>query len=79
LYANYFEYTYKVPGLRPGIYPEEAMGPEGIVDRWAQWLIKDVSTDVRGDHYYLMSVPYFNISVLTTDRPDVWSQIQSNF
>lgn len=79
LYANLFEYTYKVTGLRPGIYPEEAMGPKGIVDRWAQWLIKDVSTDVRGDHYYLMSVPYFNISVLTTDRPDVWSQIQSNF
>jgi hypothetical protein len=79
LYENLFEYTYKVTGLRPGTYTEEAMGPKGNVDRWAQWNIKDIRVDVRGDHYYLMSIPYFNISVLTTDRPDIWSQIQSTF
>ncbi|MCC9017606.1 glycerophosphodiester phosphodiesterase family protein [Flavobacterium lipolyticum] len=79
LYGNLFEYTYKITGLRPGIYSEEAMGPKGNVDRWAQWNIKDMRIDVRGDHYFLNSIPYFNISVLTTDRPDIWSQVQSNF
>lgn len=78
-FQNLLHYVYDQTKLRPGIYPEEAMGPKGIVDRWAQWLIKNASTDIRGDHYYLMSVPYFRISVLTTDRPDVWSQIQANF
>ncbi|MGY0406978.1 MAG: hypothetical protein ACWIPJ_01270 [Polaribacter sp.] len=78
-FQNLFHYVYEQTKLRPGIYAEEAMGPKGIVDRWAQWMIKDASTDIRGDHYYLMSIPYFRISVLTTDRPDIWSQIQANF
>lgn len=78
-FQNLLHYVYDQTNLRPGIYSEEAMGPKGIVDRWAQWLIKDASTDIRGDHYYLMSVPYFRISVLTTDRPDIWLQIQANF
>lgn len=71
-YQNFLHYVYECSGLRPGCYPEEPMGPKGIVNRWAEWLIKDLRTDVRGDYYFLMSVPYGRIMVLTTDRPDMW-------
>lgn len=74
-YQNFLHYVYERSGLRPGCYPEEPMGPKGIVNRWADWLIKDLRTDVRGDHYFLMTIPYGKIMVLTTDRPDIWQKI----
>lgn len=74
-YVNLLEYVYKRTGLRPGCYPEEAMGPKGVVSRWADWQMKDLRKDFRGDHLWLMSVPYGNIMVLTTDRPDIWNSI----
>jgi glycerophosphoryl diester phosphodiesterase len=75
-YQNLLDYVYTTTGLRPGCYPEEPMGPRGIVTRWADWLIKDPGKDMRGDHYKLMAIPYGKIMVLTTDRPDVWEQIE---
>lgn len=75
-YENFLHYVYKCSGLRPGCYPEEPMGPKGIVNRWADWLIKDLRKDVRGDHYFLMTIPYGKIMVLTTDRPDIWEKIE---
>lgn len=33
--------------------------------------MKDAYADMRGDHYFLMSIPYGKIMVLTTDRPDI--------
>ena len=80
-YQNFLHYVYACSGLRPGCYPEEPMGPKGIVNRWADWLIKDLSKDIRGDHYFLMTIPYGKIMVLTTDRPDIWikmGEIYSN-
>lgn len=74
-YENFLHYVFEKTGLRPGCYPEEPMGPKGIVNRWAEWLIKDLRVDIRGDYYFLMSVPYGNIMVLTTDRPDMWFHI----
>ena len=74
-YQNFLHYVYERSGLRPGCYPEEPMGPKGIVNRWADWLIKDLRIDVRGDHYFLMTIPYGKIMVLTTDRPDIWQKI----
>lgn len=71
-YENFLHYVYARSGLRPGCYPEEPMGPKGIVNRWAEWLGKDLRTDIRGDYYFLMSIPYGRIMVLTTDRPDMW-------
>lgn len=71
-YENFLHYVYAKTGLRPGCYPEEPMGPKGIVNRWAEWMIKDLRKDIRGDYYFLMSVPYGKIMVLTTDRPDMW-------
>ena len=50
------------------------MGPKGIVSRWADWKIKDLTQDIRGDHYLLMTIPYGKIMVLTTDRPDIWQK-----
>jgi hypothetical protein len=55
--------------LDRGVIQEEPMGPKGIVNRWADWLIKDLRKDVRGDHYFLMTIPYGKIMILTTDRP----------
>lgn len=74
-YVNLLHYVYEVTGLRPGCYPEEPMGPKGIVNRWADWLIKDISVDMRGDHYEMVKIPYGKIMILTTDRPDIWEQI----
>lgn len=75
-YKNLLHYVYSKTGLRPGSYPEEPMGPKGIVNRWADWMIKDLTKDWRGDYYFFMGVPYGKIMVLTTDRPDMWSKIQ---
>jgi hypothetical protein len=55
------------------------MGPKGIVNRWADWLIKDLRKDVRGDHYFLMTIPYGKIMILTTDRPDIWQKIDNMY
>ena len=74
-YENLLHYVYSRTGLRPGSYPEEPMGPKGIVNRWADWMIKDLSKDWRGDYYFFMGVPYGKIMVLTTDRPDLWDKI----
>lgn len=76
IYKNILHLVVQRAQMRPGMYPEEPMGPKGIVDRYAQWLFKDLSTDFRGDPFWLMSIPYFNTSVLTTDRPDIWQEVQ---
>jgi glycerophosphoryl diester phosphodiesterase len=75
-YENILHYVVAQTGLRPGMYPEEPMGPKGIVDRYAQWLFKDLSKDYRGDPFWLMSIPYFSTAILTTDRPDIWQEIE---
>ena len=64
---------------RPGNYPEEPMGPKGIVNRWADWMIKDLTKDWRGDYYFFMGIPYGKIMVLTTDRPDMWIKIDQMY
>lgn len=70
-YQNLLHYVYAKTGLRPGIYPEEPAGPKGVANRFGEWLMKDAYADMRGDHYFLMSIPYGKIMVLTTDRPDI--------
>jgi hypothetical protein len=66
-------------GFRPGIFSEEPVGPKGVVNRWATWGMKNTEQDIRGDHLLLMNVPYFKTAVITTDRTDVWQQIQSAY
>ena len=78
-YTNLLHYVYAKTGLRPGNYPEEPMGPKGIVNRWADWMIKDLRVDWRGDYYFFMSIPYGKIIVLTTDRPDMWIKIDQMY
>lgn len=70
-YENLLHYVYAKTGLRPGIYPEESAGPKGVANRFGEWIMKDAQSDMRGDHYFLMSIPYGKIMVLTTDRPDI--------
>ncbi|GAB6013286.1 glycerophosphodiester phosphodiesterase family protein [Viscerimonas tarda] len=77
-YDNLLHYV-SSKGFRPGIFSEEPVGPKGVVNRWAEWSMKNVDQDIRGDHFGLMSVPYFSTAVITTDRPDVWQQIKSAF
>jgi glycerophosphoryl diester phosphodiesterase len=66
-------------GIRPGIFSEEPVGAKGVVNRWAKWNMKNTQTDIRGDHFALMSVPEFKTAVITTDRVDVWKQINNAY
>jgi hypothetical protein len=75
-YQNVLHYVLDATGLRPAFYSEEPAGPKGIVDRYAQWRFKNLSTDFRGDHFWLMSIPYFSQSLVTTDRVDIWNRIK---
>lgn len=74
-YENMLHFVAERTRLRPGTYPEEPGGPKGTADRWAQWRFKDPTTDYRGDHFWLMSIPYFRTSILTNDRPDIWQEV----
>ena len=76
-YDNILHYIYATTKRRPGFFAEVPAGPKGIVDRWAKWRIRTSKKFLRGDPYYLMSIPYFNISLITTDRVDIWNQVQS--
>jgi hypothetical protein len=76
-YGSLLDYVVNEKGLRPGIFSEEPVGPKGLVSRWASWFMKDSRRDIRGDHYRLMNVSYFRTAVITTDRYDVWHQIDS--
>lgn len=76
-YKNILHYIYATTKRRPGFFAEVPAGPKGIVDRWAKWRIRTSKKFLRGDPYYLMSIPYFNISLITTDRVDIWNQVQS--
>lgn len=78
-YLNLLHYVYEVSGLRPGIYPEEPAGQRGVAGRYGEFRIKDAKNDMRGDHYFLMSIPYGKIMVLTTDRPDVCKSVNTLF
>ncbi|WP_165043830.1 glycerophosphodiester phosphodiesterase family protein [Dysgonomonas sp. ZJ709] len=74
-YENLLHYVYVQTGLRPGIFSEEPVGARGVVNRWGVWNMKNVTQDMRGDHFSLASVPYGKIMVITTDRPDIWKQV----
>lgn len=46
-----------------------------MVNRWADWSMKDLRQDIRGDHLLQMTIPYAKIMVMTTDRTDIWDKI----
>lgn len=71
-YQNLMHYVYRKTGLRSGCYPEEVIGPMGTVTRWVEWKMKYTLDDRRGDHYWLMTIPYGSTMIMTTDRPDIW-------
>ena len=75
-YENILHYLYCM-GFRGGIFSEEPVGRKGVVNRWAEWKMKNTRSDVRGDHIFLMNVPYANSMVITTDRVDIWKQIMN--
>lgn len=74
-YENLLHYVYKKTGLRSGCYPEEAIGQMGTVTRWVEWKMKYTVNDRRGDHYWLMTIPYGKIMVMTSDRPEIWNRV----
>ncbi|GAA3638863.1 hypothetical protein [Flavivirga jejuensis] len=73
--GNVMEYIYDMTGRRAGIFSEEPVGGKGTVNRWSSWNIKDPGTDRRGDHLWLLQQPFFKHAVITTDRPDIWNQL----
>lgn len=72
---NVMEYIYRMSGRRAGIFAEEPVGGKGTVNRWGKWSIKNPVNDRRGDHLWLLSKPFFKHAVITTDRPDIWKQL----
>ena len=74
-YENLLHYVYKKTGLRSGCYPEEVIGPMGTVTRWVEWKMKNTKKDRRGDHFWLLTVPYGNTMIMTSDRPDIWKTV----
>ena len=68
-------YVYAQTGLRSGCYPEEVIGPMGTVTRWVEWKMKYTPNDRRGDHFWIMSVPFGSIMIMTSDRPDIWKVV----
>jgi len=78
---NIMEYIYRMSGRRAGIFSEEPVGGKGTVSRWGDWNIKGLQNkggsgkDRRGDHLWLLSQPFFKHAVITTDRPDLWDQL----
>lgn len=65
-------------GRRPGIFSEESVGAQGTVNRWGKWTIKNPDYDRRGDHLFVVSQPGMSRAVITTDRPDLWDQVNAN-
>lgn len=78
-YKNMLHYIYATTGRRSGVFSEEPAGPRGCVNRWGDWDIKNTQRDLRTDPYVLLTLPYGNIMVVTTDRADVWKQIKEGF
>lgn len=74
-YQNMLHYVYAQTGLRSGCYPEEVIGPMGTVTRWVEWKMKYTPNDRRGDHFWIMSVPFGSIMIMTSDRPDIWKVV----
>ncbi len=74
-YENMMDYIYNRYGLRSGIFSEEPVGTKGVTNRWAEWKMKNTTSDFRGDHLELMKYKYGNYMVITTDRVDVWKQL----
>ena len=74
-YKNLLHYVLQKTGLRSGCYPEEPIGQKGTVTRFVDWKMKYTVNDRRGDHYWLMAVPYGKIMVMTSDRPDIWYKV----
>jgi Glycerophosphoryl diester phosphodiesterase family len=76
-YQNLPHYIYATTGRRSGIFSEDPASSKGTVNRWADWKMKDTTTDQRGDFIWLTTIPYGKIFLVTTDRPDVWNSLKS--
>lgn len=75
-YTNILDYLNQ-KGYRGGIFSEEPVGSKGVVNRWAEWKMKNSLEDFRADYLRLMDIPYGNNMVITTDRTDIWQQIKN--
>lgn len=74
LYVNILDYL-NAQGYRGGIFSEEPVGRKGVVNRWAEWKMKDTDADFRADYLQFIEIPYADKMVITTDRVDIWKQI----
>jgi glycerophosphoryl diester phosphodiesterase len=79
LYQNLLHYIYATTGRRSGVFSEDPVNPKGSVNRWGKWKIKNPSTDIRGDFFQLLNIPYGNLMLITTDRLDVWKELKQKF
>ncbi len=75
-YDNLMHYVYDNTRLRGGSFSPEPNGPRGVSFRWNNWFMKS-PTDFRGDPMNLINVPFGEIMMITTDRPEVWTAINN--
>jgi glycerophosphoryl diester phosphodiesterase len=78
-YQNLLHYIHATTGRRSGVFSEDPVNPKGSVNRWGKWKIKNPSTDIRGDFFQLLNIPYGNLMLITTDRSDVWKELKLKF
>lgn len=58
-----------------GVTRRKPIGQMGTVTRFVDWKMKYTVNDRRGDHYWLMTIPYGKIMIMTSDRPDIWDKV----
>ncbi len=75
-YDNLLHYVYEITRLRGGSFSPEPNGPRGVSFRWNNWFMKS-PTDFRGDPLNLLNVPFGQIQLITTDRPEIWTDINT--
>lgn len=74
-YENLPHYIFDTTGRRSGFFSEEPVDPKGTVNRWGSWSTKNTTKDIRTDFAALLNIPYGRQMLITTDRIDLWVQI----
>ena len=71
-YDNLLSYLISVSNRRPGMFSGEPAGARGLVNEFADWRM---TPDVRANHVEIINHPGAKQMIMTTDRPDVWEQM----
>ena len=74
-YVNILGYIAKTAGIRSGLFSEEPTAQRGTYTRWAVGKLKNLPADRRANYSWVLSQPYAGYMIVTTDVPNIWTQI----